>query len=406
MFKQQREGRGIILFLVFFLILGHVWCQEGIAQEPIKIGLLVPMSGPFAAGGIESKRAADIALDEIGGKVLGRPLEIVLRDDETNPGVAVRRARELIEKENIQFLIGSISTSVALAVMKVAEEKKIPYISLCSGDEVTGQQCNRYTFRHQSYGDLQAWTTVLPMIQKFKTKTFYAIVVDYSWGNFLIDGMNNVMKQEGAKLLGISRFPIGETDFSNHISKAMAAKPDVIIAISWGRDTAQLVKQLHQFDAHKNSKILVPGFDIPDFKAVGCENVANTYTGLHWWFRLDNPVTKVYMKKYQDRYGSLDNVGINSIESYIDVKIIAQAIKAAGSTDAEKFMKALLQEEFVNYYGEKTRFQAFNHQAIRSYLFTRAKSCDEKKDPLDYAEILDQKAYAVKKEQSSCNLEK
>ena len=146
----------------------------------------------------------------------------------------------------------------------------------------------------------------------------------------------------------------------------MAAKPDVIIAISCGRDTAQLVKQLHQFNAHKDSKILVPGFDIPDFKAVGCENMANTYTGLHWWFRLDNPVTKDYMKKYEARYGALDNVGINSIEAYIDVKIIAQAIKAAGSTDAEKFMKALLQEEFVNYYGEKTKFQAFNHQATRS----------------------------------------
>ena len=209
------------------------------AQEAaIKIGFPVPLTGPYGAEAQDQVRAAQVAVSQFndGGGLDGRKAELIVRDDKLNPGEAATRTLELVEKEKVNFVVGSLSAAVQLAVNNVTKERGIIFNSISQSDAINeAADFSKYTFHEALNPHLTSGAVGRYAFPKFGKKVAF-LTADYAYGQEMVRGFLEVGKAFGIENLGDIRHPLGTTDFSTLLPRIQALKPDILCISNFGRD--------------------------------------------------------------------------------------------------------------------------------------------------------------------------
>ena len=374
------------------------------AADTVVIGALSAFSGPYASLGEDTQRGSNYAVEEAGGKVLGKSIELMFIDTEVKPGVAARKVREASQTKGVKFFAGAVSSGVGLAVSQVCKEEKAVYLTTVGADAVTGSKCSPFTFRWSipTYGAVQQ--TIKPLLQKFpEAKRWYTITPDYVFGHSLLENAKALFKEFGVEHVGNDMHPIGHTEFSSFITKAMAAKADFVVFFNFGKDTINALKQANNFGLTKKAKILVAwSSGLRDLEEIGPDSCEGVYFGCQFWHDVDAPVTqklnKVWMEKY-NRFPSYPEAS-----QYMIIKMILMGIEKAGSTDPVMVAKALEGMKYPGLTGDE-EIQAFDHQVKKNYYLLQAKARKDIKGPGDNAAVISYGISVIPEAQSDCKME-
>jgi branched-chain amino acid transport system substrate-binding protein len=398
-----KAGKCLGLTVVFIMIT-LLLIQPTIAEDKILFGALSAFSGPYASLGEDTQRGTEYAVEEFGGKVLGKPVELMFIDTEVKPGVAARKVREASQSKGVKFFAGAISSGVGLAISQAAKEEKAVYLTTVGADAVTGSKCSPFTFRWSipTYGAVQQ--TIKPLIKKFpEAKRWYTITPDYVFGHSLLNNAKAVFKEFGVEHVGNDMHPIGHTEFSSFITKAMAAKADFVVFFNFGKDTINALKQANNFGLTKKAKILVAwSSGLRDLEEIGPDFCEGVYFGCQFWHDVDVPVTqklnKVWMDKFK-RFPSYPEAG-----AYITARMILLGIEKAGTTDTEAVVKALEGMKYDGLTGEE-EIQAFDHQIKKKYYLLQAKAAKDIKGPGDNAVMISYGVSVKPESESDCKMD-
>ena len=372
------------------------------AADDVALVGVFSQSGAYAEFGRDTDRGIKLALQEAGNKVLGRNVRYIIRDDQTNPGVGVQQVSDAIDHEGARFFLGVASSSVALAIEQLVGQRRALFLTSVGADEVTGSECNQYTFRWSvpTYGAVRS--TMYPYLKRFpNAKRWYTITPSYVFGESLLRNVKEVAKEKGLTLVGNDYHPLGASEYSNFITKAIAAKPDVIALLNFGGDAVKAIKTAQQYGAKKNAKLLyVWSGGLLDYKAIGPEALEDVYIGCQYWHAAD-PQTEKASAPYQKAFG--EPLGYVGAASYIETKLTLLGIEKAKSLDPLAVSKALQGYSYVGPTGRE-QIRAFDHQVIKPYFFLHGKAASAMRDPWDFVETLAVSSYPVPTDSNLCKL--
>ena len=347
------------------------------AQKPIKVGFPMILSGPGALFGEPAAKGAQMYVDEINAKggVLGRKLELLPRDTKGNADEAVRVSRELILKENVDFLVGTLTSAEGPAVSVVAKENKIVFIApIPKTDQLTApDKLHPYVFRVAANTTMEG-RSAAEIVAKWPVTKLATISPDYAYGQDVTKSfVEHLKKIKPSVQIVDQQWPkLGEPDYTPFINAQMAKKPDAVFSSLWGGHFVNFAKQakpLGYFDAVKYNVIAVGEAGSPEStKSMGKDYPVgiwgNSYDAFYWG---ETPAHRDYvarLSKYlKDEYPSSW-----AIQGYTGMQFLAEAIKKAGATDSDKVSKALLGLTIDTPIGKQT-IREKDHQANRGQLY-------------------------------------
>jgi branched-chain amino acid transport system substrate-binding protein len=365
-------------FLIALLVAALAAPIAADAQKPIKVGFPMILSGPGALFGEPALKGAKMFEEEINAKggVLGRKIQLVERDTKGNADEAVRVSRELILKENVDFLVGTLTSAEGPAVSVVAKENKIVFIApIPKTDQLTApDKLHPYVFRVAANTTMEG-RSAAEIVAKWPVKRIATISPDYAYGQDVTKSfVEHLKKVAPAMEIVDQQWPkLGEADYTPFINAQMAKKPDAVFSSLWGGHFLTFAKQakpLGYFDAVKYNFIGVGEAGSPEStKTMGNDYPVgiwgNSYDAFYW----DGapPAHKDYtarLSKYlKDEYPSSW-----AIQGYIGMQFLTEAIRKANSTDADKVSKALLGLSVETPHGKMT-LREKDHQANRGQLY-------------------------------------
>jgi len=348
------------------------------AQKPIKVGFPMILSGPGALFGDPALKGAQMFVEEINAKggVLGRKIELLARDTKGNADEAVRVSRELILKENVDFLVGTLTSAEGPAVSVVAKENKIVFIApIPKTDQLTAaDKLHPYVFRVAANTTMEG-RSAAEIVAKWPVTRIATISPDYAYGQDVTKAfVDHLKKIKPSVQIVDQQWPkLGEADYTPFINAQLAKKPEAVYSSLWGGHFVTFAKQakpLGYFDAIKSNFIGVGEAASPEStKSMGADYPVgiwgNSYDAFYW----DGapPAHKDYtarLGKYlKDEYPSSW-----AIQGYIGMQFLTEAIKKAGSTDSDKVSKALLGLSVETPHGKMT-IREKDHQLNRGQLY-------------------------------------
>jgi branched-chain amino acid transport system substrate-binding protein len=348
------------------------------AQKPIKVGFPMILSGPGALFGEPALKGAQMFVDETNAKggVLGRKLELVPRDTKGNADEAVRVSRELILKENVDFLVGTLTSAEGPAVSVVAKENKIVFIApIPKTDQLTAKdKLHPYVFRVAANTTMEG-RSAAEIVAKWPVKRIATISPDYAYGQDVTKSFVDHLKKVAPQMEIVDQqWPkLGEADYTPFINAQMAKKPDAVFSSLWGGHFLTFAKQakpLGYFDAVKYNFIGVGEAGSPEStKTMGADYPVgiwgNSYDAFYWE---DAPSAHKDWIQRLAKYTKDDHPSSWPIQGYLGMQFLAEAIKKANSTDADKVSKALLGLTIDTPVGKQT-IREKDHQANRGQLY-------------------------------------
>jgi branched-chain amino acid transport system substrate-binding protein len=345
------------------------------AQKAIRIGYPVILSGPGALIGEPSLKGAQMFVEEQNarGGVLGRPLELVVRDTKGDANEAVRIARDLILRENVDFLVGTLTSAEGPAVSPIAKENRIVFVvPVVKTDQLLAPaNLHPYVFRTATNTTIEG-RTAAELMAKWNVKRVGTMSPDYAFGQDLTRAFVTHLKKLRPDIEIVDQqWPkLGEADYTPFINAQLAKKPDAVFSSLWGGHFVTFVKQakpLRYFEA-VNFQVLAAGEAgaIETAKAMGDDYPvgiwANAYDASNW--ESGPPAHKAYIERLR-KYLKEDQPSSWPITGYIGLQMLTAAIAKAGSTDSEKVSKAMLEVSVDTPIGKQS-FRAKDHQANRA----------------------------------------
>ena len=271
-------------------------------QKTVKIGFISSFSGPVAAIGNDMRNSFELALDHLGRKVGGMPVEVIYEDDQIKPEVGVQKTQKLIESDKVDFMVGYIWSNVALASLKpLVDSKTITFITNAGASQISGELCSPYVFTTSWNNDQTPQAVGLYMNQK-NVKTAFLIGPNYAAGKDMLEGVAATFK---GQIVGreLTAWP-NQLDFSAELSKARAAKPDAIFAFYPGGAGIQFVTQYAQ-SGMKGQIPLYTAFTIDELSIPRLKDLAVGIPGAQQWVNdLPNAENKKFVADYKAKYKS------------------------------------------------------------------------------------------------------
>ncbi len=311
------------------------------ADNPVNVGMVDPLTGTYAALGGNEVRGAKMAAAELNAKngILGRPVQLHIEDTNANVGTAVQKARKLIDRNNVDFLMGAVSSAVALSVAQTANEKgKVYMVTGGHTDAVTGASCHWNVFRICTTTYMLAAGIAKTLADKFGKK-WYFITPDYAFGHTEQAAFAKLLKGMGGTVLGNALAPLGTTDFSSYLIKAKSANPDVLIVLQAGNDLVNCLKQATQFGLNKDMAIAGGLMELEVLRALPPAALMGWWTFEWWWDQPNTPHVKEFVAAYRKKYN--DYPTARSWFGYAGLHSLALGAEKAGSTNGIKLAKAL-----------------------------------------------------------------
>ena len=351
------------------------------AQTPtIKIGFPVPLTGAFGVEAQDQVRAAELAIKEFNdaGGFNGRMAELLVRDDKLNPGEAATRTLELIEKDKVNFIVGSLSAAVQLSINNVTKDRKIIFNSISQSDAINeAKDWSKYTFHEALNPHMTAGAVGRFAFAKYGKRVAF-LTADYAYGHEMVRGFQTAGKALGIEVLGDIRHPIGAADYSSFLPKIQALKPDVLCLCNFGRDLLNSVKQATDFGLKSTTKLVAPVLLYTSRVAGGAEAFDGVVGGTSYYWRLEDTVASA--KSLNDRYRKAYAGAVPSdygALGYAGVKSVLTAVKNAGSVDTDKVIDAMRKLKYDFYKGAQY-YRECDHQSVQSVLIVESKSKDMK----------------------------
>ncbi|TMB34592.1 MAG: ABC transporter substrate-binding protein [Deltaproteobacteria bacterium] len=311
-------------------------------EEPIKIGLDNPLTGTYAALGKNELVGAQLAIEQINAKggILGRQVQLLVEDSTSGEaGTAVQKARKLIERDQVNFLVGNVNSALALAMAGVSNEKGVLHI-VPGGhtDGITGSSCHWNVFRVCNTTTMEA-NAVSSALLKNIGKKWYYITPDYAFGHTLQEGLEKAAAKGGGTKVGGDLTPLGTTDFSSYLIKAQSANPDVIMFLVQGDDMINALKQAVQFGLDKRLHLGGAQQELESLLGLPPEARIGTWVFEWYWKQPDVPHVKEFVAAIKKKTGKVPTA--RTWFGHASIWSCALAANHAKSLNALKMAKAL-----------------------------------------------------------------
>ncbi len=377
------------LILVAALALLMCGMHSGMAQEsePIKIGVNVPLSGPYQKQGADQERAYQLAAGQINadGGVLGRRIKLVVRDTEVDPQVAKQNALEFIQDENVDMVTGGSSSAVAIAQSDVCQEHGVVFMAgLTHSSATTGfdktrtgyksQKAHRHTFRWYFNNWMTKEALVPFLVEQFGSDvSYFHITADYIWGHTSQNAIQSGTGLEGARTAGSVTAPLGETDFSEQLQQARASGADVLVLNLFGRDLVRAMEQAQQMGLTQNFRIVAPLMELNIANAIDNEILQKTYSTTNWYHGLSDRFdgSRDFVQSFSQEYGRPP--GAAAATAWVALQEWAKAVQRAGATASNQVIPKLEGHSFT-LLKDTEKWRAWDHQALSSVFVVQGKS--------------------------------
>jgi branched-chain amino acid transport system substrate-binding protein len=339
------------------------------AADPIKIGLLLAKTGQIAAQTEYLANGSFLALEERNNMIMGQPAELVWLDEPT-PQAATQNMQKLVQENKVSAILGGSLSSNALAEEATAAQLKIPFVcNNAAATEISGKNCNRYTFRLNTPVAVQC--RMLAPFALTHGKKWYFITASYAFGQDIIKTGRELLKEAGGTEVGSDEVPLNTPDFSSFILKIRQAKPDVV----WGGLSAgDLSTFLKQWDA-MGMRGKIPFLEIAigdtDIWSVGPEAATGTFTAL-WWYKNPNntPEEKKFAESYDKKYGK--PAADKAWMGWITARSLFESIDAVKSLEPMKIIEGL-EAWKAPADGYSYSYRKFDHQMMMKNLAVSVK---------------------------------
>jgi branched-chain amino acid transport system substrate-binding protein len=389
--------------LVAALAIGFAGVTSAQNTGPVKIGFITDMSSLYAD--IDGPAGAEMirwAAQDFGGKVLNRPIEVLVADHQNKADVASSKAREWIDKDGLSMLIGGTSSGTAIAMSKVTTEKKRPFIAIGAGSaRLTNEDCSPYSI-HYAYDTVALAKVAGNALVKAGNKNWFFLTADYAFGYSLEGDAATVVKANGGNVVGTVRHPLNASDFSSFLLQAQSSKAQILGLANAGGDFTNAMKAAKEFGITKTMKVAGLLVFINDVHSLGLANTEGLQLADSWYWNQDDASRKFaqrFFAKYKRMPSSIHAADYSAASNYL------KAVKTAGTTDADKVMATLKSMQFNDFY-TKGKIRADGRMIHDMYLF-QVKSAKESTTPWDYyktiAKVPGEQAFTTVAE-SKCSL--
>jgi len=353
--------------------------------QPIKVGELNSYK-VFPAFLDPYKKGWELALDEINksGGVLGRKIEVISRDDNGNPGDAVRVAEELVSREEVSMLMGTFASNVGLAVSDLAKQRKLPFLAAEPlSDKLTWENGNRYTFRLRASTYMQT-AMLIPEAARLKKKRWALVFPNYEYGQSAANAFKKLLKarQPDVEFVLEQAPPLGKIDAGATVQALAAAKPDAIFSALFGADLAKFVREGNTRGLFRGREVFnLLGGEPEYLDPLKDETPDGWYVTGYPWADIASPEHKRFLAAYQKRWSDYPRLG--SVVGYSAMQSVAAALKKAGGPDTEKVIAAMKGLAVETPFG-KIAYRALDHQSTMGAYVGRLAKRDGKGVMVDW----------------------
>ncbi len=359
--------------------------QAQISGDVIRIGFITDMSGLYAdIDGPAGAEAIRMAIADAGGQIEGKKIELLVADHQNKADVAAAKAREWFDQQGMDVLIGGTNSATSLAMAKVAQEKKKPFIAIgAATSALTNEQCSPYTI-HYAYDTVALAKGTGNAVVKAGGKTWYFLQADYAFGQALYNDTANVVKAAGGNVVGVVKHPLSASDFSSFLLQAQASKAQILGLANAGGDTINSIKAANEFGITKTMKLAGLLMFINDVHALGLKATQGMYLTDSWYWNRD-PETRAWSRKFFEKIkrmpSSLQAADYSATLQYLNV------VKAIKTDDADKVMEQFRKVKINDIFAKGGYVRADGRMVHDMYLM-QVKSPDKSVEPWDYYNVV------------------
>ncbi|MDI4231314.1 ABC transporter substrate-binding protein [Bradyrhizobium sp. Arg237L] len=360
------------------------------AQQPaatsLKIGVLTDFSSVYSdIGGAGNVEATKMAIEEFGGTMFGKPIEIVSADVLNKPDIAATMVRKWWENEGVDMIIDLPTSATALAVMELSKQhEKIMIVTDAASSDITGKSCGPYV-AHWTYDTYSNAHTVGSAIVKNGGDSWFFITADYLFGHSIERDTGDVVKAAGGKVLGSVRHPLNTPDFSSFLLQAQASKAKIIGLANGGGDTINTIKQAGEFGIVAGGQNLAAiVMFISDVHSLGLKLAQGLIvTEAYYWDLNDR--TRAFGKRFLERMKRMPTM--NQAATYSATLHYLKAVQAAGTKETKPVMAKMREMPVRDAFTDNGVLRADGRMVHSMFLF-EVKKPEESKAPWDYYKVL------------------
>lgn len=356
-----------IAISVLFIACLFISPPSSLAAKTLKIGIVDCYSGPASTYTNDVRDAFNLEVEKINktGGIMGRKIEVLTRDSKFKVDIGLSAAKELVYRENVDILMGTINSALAMAISDMCKKEKVPFFATFSKSaKITGAKGHRYVFSITENTALAGKAAAVGLAKKPYQK-YWIAGDDYEYGHAIADGVwDNLQKlKPGVQLLGQSWWKVGEPDFTPYITAILSAKPDAVIVATGGRDCVPFLKAAKATGFNER----VPFFmhtatELSTLKPLGLEAPEGVIgTSNYFFYYPETTANQNFVKKFETAYQRKPAVG--AVYGLLAAKFIFGAYQRADSFDTEKFIDHV-EGMWVDSPVGKVTLRAFDHQAM------------------------------------------
>ena len=356
--------------------------QGKLSGDSLKIGVLTDMSGVYADyGGPGAVAAAKLAVQDFGGKMFGKPIEVVNADHQNKPDIAKNITQQWFDRDGVDMTVENLNSAVALTVQALGKEKnKITIVTGAATARMTNEDCAPGTGVHYLMDTIALSNVVGKAIVKDGGDSWFFLTADYAFGHSLEKDTGDVVKAAGGTVKGAVRHPLSTGDFSSFLLQAQSSGAKVVGLANAGGDTVNSIKAAAEFGLTKKQNLAALLMLLTDVHAIGLNTAQGLYLTEGWYWDL-NPETRAWAQKYEAVMKKKPNSNHASV--YSSTMHYLKAIQAAGTDDTAAVMKKMQETPINDMFAKNGKLRADGRMVHDMYLF-QVKKPSESKGPWDY----------------------
>ncbi|HEX2885574.1 ABC transporter substrate-binding protein [Vineibacter terrae] len=358
-----------------------------ISDDVVKLGVLTDMSSVYAdILGPGSVAATQLAIDDFGGTVAGKKIELIHGDVLNKADVAATTAGRWYDTDKVDVILGAGGSASSIAAGRVAADKKRVFLATDpASSDVTGKHCNAYTI-HWTYDTASVANGIGAAIVKSGGASWYFLTADYAFGHALERDISAVVTANGGKVLGSVRHPLNTSDFSSFLLQAQASKAQIVALANGGSDTTNAIKQAGEFGIAKGGqKLAAMVIFVTDVNSLGLPLAQGLQlTEAFYWDRTEG--TRAFAKRFAAKMGGRMPTSVQA-GNYSAAKLYLKTVQELGTDDADKVMAKLKSSPADDEIFGKSVIRAVGRKVHDTYLF-EVKKPAESKGPWDFYKLL------------------
>jgi len=359
--------------------------SAAISDDTVKIGVLTDLSGAYSGNvGPGSVLATKLAIAEFGGKVLGKPIELVVADHMNKVDIGSAKAREWLDRDKVDVITELGNSAVALAVMNIAQAKqRMTMVTGAGATRITSEECKPTNVQwvYDTYALAKVGT--MPLVES-GTKSWYFITADYAFGHSLETDGSRFIKEAGGKVLGSSRYPFPGSDFASYLLSAQSSGAQGVALASAGADLQNEIKQANEFGLTETQKIVAMLMSITDVHGVGLDAAKNMNFAETFYWNLDDESRK-FSRKFYKEFGKMPTA--LQAGQYSAVLNYLRAVEKSGSDSVADVVHTLQNMPIHDAFARNARLRK-DGKLLHDLYLVSVKSPAESKEPWDYYNVV------------------